>query len=32
VPTAPATSLIGLAESTRDRLTLAPVGIDEEVI
>jgi len=32
VPTAPTTSLIGLAESTRDRLTLAPVGIDEEVI
>ena len=32
MPTAPATSLIGLVESARDRLTLVPVGIAEEVI
>jgi hypothetical protein len=31
-PSAPATSLTGLAESARDRLTLAPVGISEEVV
>ncbi|MGA2056330.1 MAG: ATP-binding protein [Bradyrhizobium sp.] len=32
MPAAPATSLIGLVESARDRLTLVPVGIAEEVI
>jgi signal transduction histidine kinase len=32
VPAVLAKSLVGLAESARDRLTLAPVGIAEEVI
>ena len=32
LPFAPATSLIGLAESARDRLTLGSVGIAEEAI